>query len=62
MAWRTGTWQDQPCRRISFQVPSTVYPTWNSLPISVLILPSTPLPHAKYENTRRLTIEATIKL
>jgi len=23
----TGTWQDQPCRRISFQVPSTVYPT-----------------------------------
>jgi hypothetical protein len=22
----------------------------------------TPLPHAKYENTRRLTIEATIKL
>ena len=40
MAWRTGTWADQPCRRISFQVPSTVYPTWNSLPISVLIRPS----------------------
>src|SRR5258708_24637534 len=40
IAWRTGTWQDQPCRRISFQVPSTVYPTWNSLPISVLIRPS----------------------
>src|SRR5882724_909346 len=40
IAWRTGTWQDQPCRRISFQVPSTVYPTWNSLPISDLIRPS----------------------
>jgi hypothetical protein len=40
IAWRTGTWGDQPCRRISFQVPSTVYPTWNSLPISVLIRPS----------------------
>src|SRR6266567_1868837 len=40
IAWRTGTWHDQPCRRISFQVPSTVYPTWNSLPISVLIRPS----------------------
>src|SRR5438876_384689 len=40
MAWRTGTWADQPCRRISFEVPSTVYPTWNSLPISVLIRPS----------------------
>src|SRR5215470_19921311 len=25
-AWRTGTWQDQPCRRISFEVPSMVYP------------------------------------
>jgi hypothetical protein len=23
-ACRTGTWEDQPCRRISFQVPSTV--------------------------------------
>jgi len=40
MAWRTGTWAGQPCRRISFRVPSTVYPTWNSLPISVLIRPS----------------------
>src|SRR5229473_5570747 len=40
IACRTGTWQDQPCRRISLQVPSTVYPTWNSLPISVLIRPS----------------------
>jgi hypothetical protein len=40
IAWRTGTWQVQPCRRISFQVPSTVSPTWNSLPISVLIRPS----------------------
>src|SRR6516225_9437325 len=40
IAWRTGTWADQPCRRISFPVPSTVYPTWNSLPISVLIRPS----------------------
>src|SRR5512135_2272418 len=39
-ACRTGTWADQPCRRISFQLPSTVYPTWNSLPISVLIRPS----------------------
>ncbi len=39
MTWRTGTWQDQPCRRISFQTPSTVYPTWNSFPISVLIRP-----------------------
>ena len=38
-AWRTGTWRDHPCRRISFQVPSTVYPTWNRRPISVLILP-----------------------
>src|SRR6266852_3189523 len=37
IAWRTGTWQDQPCRRSSFQVPSMVYPTRNSLPISVLI-------------------------
>src|SRR5260221_519955 len=27
IAWRAGTWQDQPCRRISFRVPSTVYPT-----------------------------------
>src|SRR5258708_5587597 len=42
IAWRAGTWQDQRCRRISFQVPSTVYPTWNSLPISVLIRPSVP--------------------
>jgi hypothetical protein len=24
MAWRTGTWADQPCRRISFDVSSTV--------------------------------------
>ena len=24
MAWRTGTWQDQPCRRISFHTPSGV--------------------------------------
>ena len=24
IAWRTGTWADQPCRRISFEVPSTV--------------------------------------
>jgi hypothetical protein len=24
IAWRTGTWQDQPCRRISLQVPSMV--------------------------------------
>src|SRR2546430_86210 len=40
MAWRTGTWAGQPCRRISFEVPSTVYPTWNSFPISVLIRPS----------------------
>src|SRR6266852_1450092 len=39
IAWRTGAWQDQPCRRSSFPVPSTVYPVWNSLPISVLILP-----------------------
>src|SRR5216683_5738553 len=39
MAWRTGTWADQPCRRISFQTPSTVYPTRNSFPISVLIRP-----------------------
>ena len=39
IAWRTGTWQDQPCRRSSFQAPPTVYPMWNSLPISVLILP-----------------------
>src|SRR5262249_37975814 len=31
-ACRTGTWADQPCRRISFEVPSTVYPMWNSLP------------------------------
>jgi hypothetical protein len=23
-AWRTGTWQDQPCRRISFYTPSGV--------------------------------------
>jgi hypothetical protein len=38
----TGTWADQPCRRISFPVPSTVYPMWNSLPISVLIRPSVP--------------------
>src|SRR6185437_141814 len=30
IACRTGTWADQPCRRISFEVPSTVYPTWNS--------------------------------
>src|SRR6266849_2803721 len=40
IAWRTGAWQDQPCRRISFEVPSTVYPTWNRRPISVLIRPS----------------------
>src|ERR1700746_2523367 len=40
IAWRTGTWADQPCRRISFPVPSTVYPTWNRRPISVLIRPS----------------------
>src|SRR5215470_12582958 len=39
IAWRTGTWQDQPCRRISFEVPSMVYPMWNSLPIKVLIRP-----------------------
>jgi len=24
IACRTGTWQDQPCRRSSFQVPCTV--------------------------------------
>ena len=24
IAWRTGTWQDQPCRRSSLQMPSTV--------------------------------------
>src|SRR6266702_4505494 len=24
IAWRTGTWADQPCRRISFEVPSMV--------------------------------------
>jgi hypothetical protein len=24
IAWRTGTWADQPCRRISFEVPSIV--------------------------------------
>jgi hypothetical protein len=40
IACRTGTWQDQPCRRISFHTPSTVYPMRNSLPISVLIRPS----------------------
>ena len=38
IACRTGTWADQPCRRISFEVPSMVYPTWNSFPIRVLIL------------------------
>src|SRR5579859_3553786 len=38
-ACRTGTWQDQPCRRISFHTPSTVYPTRNRRPISVLIRP-----------------------
>ena len=45
MAWRTGTWADQPCRRISFEVPSTVYPTWNSLPISALIRPASTAGH-----------------
>src|SRR4029077_1213128 len=40
IACRTGTWSDQPCRRISLEVPSIVYPTWNSFPISVLIRPS----------------------
>ena len=40
MAWRTGTWADQPCRRISFPVPLIASPTWNSRPISVLIRPS----------------------
>ena len=35
----TGT-ADQPRRRIRFQVPSTVYLTWNNRPISVLIRPS----------------------
>src|SRR6516164_7655435 len=40
IARRTGTWQDQPCRRISLLVPSMVYPTWNRRPISVLIRPS----------------------
>src|SRR6266576_730619 len=39
-ACRTGTWQDQPWRRISFHTPSGVYPMWNSRPISVLIRPS----------------------
>jgi hypothetical protein len=34
IAWRTGTWHDQPCRRISFQVPSTVYPK----PFTLLLL------------------------
>src|SRR2546427_12623123 len=38
-AGRTGTWPDQPRRRISFQTPSGVYPIWNRRPISVLILP-----------------------
>ncbi len=37
IAWRTGTWQDQPCRRSSVHTPSTVYPTRNNLPISILI-------------------------
>src|SRR5689334_22746759 len=36
IACRTGTWADQPCRRSSLDVPSTVYPTRNSFPISVL--------------------------
>ena len=38
IAWRTGTWQDQPCRRgRTCQVPSTVdlrradFGAWNSL-------------------------------
>lgn len=29
--------QDQPCRLSSRQMPSTVYETWNSMPIRVLI-------------------------
>src|SRR6185312_2140906 len=38
-AARAGTWADQPCRRSSLLVPSMVYTTWNSFPMSVLILP-----------------------
>ncbi len=34
-----GPGQDEPCLRISFHTPSAGVATWNSLPISVFILP-----------------------